>query len=88
MDVQGKRYYVVWLLLGQSKQPTGKARKNDESPKNVSYYQKQMEFTIFRNTKVLGRRRIRSTAFIRRKESSKFLIGDVEFRGFYYQRLI
>lgn len=81
MDVQGKRYYVVYFLFSQSKQPTSSARKNEESPKNVSYCQKQTEFAIFRNTKVWGRRRIHSTAFICRKESSKFSIGEVEFEG-------
>jgi len=80
-DVQGEGYYVVCPLLGQSKQPTSSARKNDESPKDVSYCQKQTEFTIFRNTKVWGRRRIHSTAFICRKESSKFSVGEVEFEG-------
>lgn len=81
MDVQGKRYYVIYFLFSQSKQPTSSARKNEESPKNVSYCQKQTEFAIFRNTKVWGRRRIHSTAFICRKESSKFSIGEVEFEG-------
>lgn len=79
--VQGNGHYVVHSLLGQSKQPTSSARKNEESPKNVSYYQKQTEFAIFRNTKVWGRRRIHSTAFICRKESSKFSVGEVGFEG-------
>jgi retron-type reverse transcriptase len=80
-DVQGKGYYVVYSLFSQSKQPTSSARKNEGSPKNVSYCPKQMEFAIFRNTKVWGRRRIHSTAFISRKESSKFSVGEVEFEG-------
>jgi hypothetical protein len=79
-DVQGVRYYVVCLSLSQSKQPTSSTSKNEESPKSV-FYQKQTEFGISRNTKVLGRRRIHSTAFICRKGSSKFSVGEVEFEG-------
>ena len=80
-DVQGVRYYVVYLSLSQSKQPTNSVRKSDESPKGITYCWKQTEFGISRNTKVWGRRRIHSTAFICRKESSKFSIGEVEFEG-------
>jgi hypothetical protein len=79
-DVQGVRYYVVCLSLSQSKQPTSSTSKNEESPKSV-FYQKQTEFGISRNTKVLGRRRIHSTAFICRKGSNKFSVGEVEFEG-------
>lgn len=79
-DVRGVRYYVVCLSLSQSKQPTNSVSENEESPKSV-YTRKQTEFAISRNTKVWGRRRIHSTAFICRKESSKFSIGEVEFEG-------
>ena len=79
--MQGVRYYVVYLSLSQSKQPTNSVRKSDESPKGITYCRKQTEFGISRNTKVWGRRRIHSTAFICRKESSKFSIGEVEFEG-------
>jgi hypothetical protein len=79
-DVRGVRYYVVYLSLSQSKQPTNSVSENEESPKSV-YARKQTEFAISRNTKVWGRRRIHSTAFICRKESSKFSIGEVEFEG-------
>jgi len=79
-DVQGVRYYVVCLSLSQSKQPTNSVRKNGGNPKSV-FYREQTEFAISRNTKVWGRRRIHSTAFICRKGSSKFSIGEVEFEG-------
>jgi len=79
-DVQGVRYYVVCLSLSQLKQPTSSASKNEENPKSV-FYRKQTEFGISRNTKVWGRRRIHSTAFICRKGSSKFSVGEVEFEG-------
>lgn len=84
-------YYVVCPSISQLTQPASSTKKNEESPKNVPH-QKQTEFAISRNTKVWGRRRAHSTVFTRivficsttvkyRKGSSKFYIGDVEFRG-------
>lgn len=80
-DVRGKRYYVVCLLLSQSKQPISSANKNGESPKGIFHSRKHAEFATSRKTKVWGIRRIHSTAFICRKGSSKFSIGEVEFKG-------
>lgn len=81
-DVQGVRHYVVCLSLSQSTQPTSGASKNEENPKSITFIcREQTEFGISRNTKVWGRRRIHSTAFICRKGSSKFSVGEVEFEG-------
>lgn len=79
-NVQGAQNYVVFSALNQSKQPTSSSRVIGEGPKGKQF-QKRLEFGISRNTKVWGRRRIHSTAFICGKESSKFMIGDTWFEG-------
>jgi group II intron reverse transcriptase/maturase len=79
-NVQGARNYVVFFVLNQSKQPARRSRIIEGDPKGIQV-QKRPEFGISRNTKVWGRRRIHSTAFICRKESSKFMIGDTWFEG-------
>lgn len=79
--VLGVRHYVVCLSFNQSKQSTRDTSKNEENPKGIKNCQKRTEFGISRNTKVLGRRRVHSTAFICGKEPSGFTIGNVEFEG-------
>ena len=79
-NVQGAENYVVLSVLNQSKQPARSSRIIEEDPKGIQC-QKRAEFGISRNTKVWGRRRIHSTAFICRKESSKFMIDDTWFEG-------
>ena len=79
-DMQGAGNYVVSPVLNQSKQPTRSSRVIEEGPKGIRY-QKRSEFGISRNTKVWGRRRIHSTAFICGKGSSKFMFGDAWFEG-------
>ena len=79
-NMQGAENYVVFSVLNQSKQPARSSRLIGEGPKGI-HYQKRSEFGISRNTKVWGRRRIHSTAFICGKGSSKFMIGDTWFEG-------
>lgn len=79
-NMQGVKNYVVFFILNQSKQPARSSRLIGEGPKGI-HSQKRPEFGISRNAKVLGRRRIHSTAFICGKESSKFMIGDTWFEG-------
>jgi group II intron reverse transcriptase/maturase len=79
-NVQRAKNYVVFSALNQLKQPTSSSRVIGEGPKGKQF-QKRSEFGISRNTKVWGRRRIHSTAFICGKESSKFMIGDTWFEG-------
>lgn len=81
LDVRGVRYYVIYHILSQSKQPTRSTSINRESPTSIIYCQKRMEFGISRNTKVWGRRRIHNTTFICGKGSSRFSVGNVEFKG-------
>lgn len=78
--MRGVDNYVVLSILNQSKQPARSSRVIEEGPKGIPC-QKRSEFGISRNTKVWGRRRIHSTTFICRKESSKFMIGDTWFEG-------
>nr|QUS63591.1 hypothetical protein [Haslea silbo] len=80
-NMQGAKNYVVFFVLNQSKQPARSSRLIGEGPKGIHHCQKRSEFGISRNTKVWGRRRIHSTAFICGKESSKFMIGDTWFEG-------
>lgn len=81
-DVQGVRHYIVCLTLSQSKQPASSSSKSEGGPKSITFIcREQTEFGISRHTKVLGKRRVHSTAFICRKEPSKFSVGDVEFEG-------
>lgn len=80
-DVRGVRYYVVYPILSQSKQPTRSTSKNGENPKSIINCQKRAEFGISRRVKALGRRRIHSTTVICRKGSSRFTIGGAEFEG-------
>ena len=80
-NMQGAKNYVVFFVLNQSKQPARSSRLIGEGPKGIHHCQKRSEFGISRNTKVWGRRRIHSTAFICRKESSKFMVGDTWFEG-------
>ena len=79
-NMRGSKKCVVFFVLNQSKQPARSSRVIGEDPKGI-YCQKRSEFGISRNTKVWGRRRIHSTAFICGKESSKFMIGDTWFEG-------
>jgi len=79
-NMQGAENYVVFFVLNQSKQPARSSRVVGEGPKGI-HFQKRSEFGISRNTKVWGRRRIHSTAFICEKGSSKFMIGDAWFEG-------
>jgi group II intron reverse transcriptase/maturase len=79
-NMWGARNYVVFLVPNQSKQPARSSRVIGEDPKGI-HCQKRSEFGISRNTKVWGRRRIHSTAFICGKESSKFKIGNTWFEG-------
>ena len=78
-NVQGTENCVVFFVLNQSKQPTRSSRV-EEGPKGI-HCQERTEFGISRNTKVWGRRRVHSTAFICGKEPSKFMIGDNWFEG-------
>jgi hypothetical protein len=81
-NVQGVRHYIVCFSLSQSTQPTSSSSKNDGDPKSItSICRERTEFGISRHTKVLGKRRVHSTAFICRKGSNKFSVGDVEFEG-------
>lgn len=79
-NMQGAKNYVVFFVLNQLKQPARSSRVIGEGPKGI-HCQTRSEFGISRNTKVWGRRRIHSTAFICGKESSKFMIGDTWFEG-------
>lgn len=79
-NMRGAKNYVVFFVLNQSKQPDRSSIVIGEGPKGI-HSQKRLEFGISRNTKVWGRRRIHSTAFICGKESSKFMIGDTWFEG-------
>ena len=81
LDVRGVRYYIIYHILSQSKQPTRSTSINRESPTSIIYCQERMEFGISRSTNVQGRRRIHSTVFIYGKGSSRFSVGNVEFKG-------
>lgn len=66
---QGIISYVVDIVLIRSKLPTSIGRHTCEGPK-VTIRRKTTKLGISRNTKVMGRRRIHSTAYICRKGSS------------------
>lgn len=60
-DVQGANSYVVVLALSQPKQPSISYTERSGGPKSRMRLT-DVEFGIFRNTKVWGRRRIHSTS--------------------------
>lgn len=78
----GVAIYVVITTLIRSKLPTFIKSYTCESPK-VFNRQETLELGISRHTKVLGRRRIHSTAFICGKESSFTSSLEHELSGSY-----
>ena len=81
LNVWGIRYYVVYLMRGQSKQPADNFSYNGEKPKSITNRQNLLEFGISRNMKMWGRRRTRSTTIICGKGSSRFMINKFKFEG-------
>lgn len=82
MNQWGVIAYVVAFILIRSKLPTSIRSYTCESPK-VIYRQETKELGISRNTKVWGRRRIHSTAFICRKGFSHISSPEFELLGSY-----
>lgn len=84
---QGVINYVVLNTQSQPKLPANSIRLTDESPKCITR-RVWMELGISRNMKMLGRRRIHSTAFIGGKESSVNLDKKTWFEGQDFSYLI
>jgi hypothetical protein len=78
LNAQSKKGYVISFLLNQLKQQTSNSRAVKENPKNIKS-RKHSKFGIFREIKILEKRRIHITSYIGRKGSNKFKVKKVWF---------
>lgn len=78
LNAQSKKDYVISFLLDQLKQQTSSSRWAKENPENIKIW-KQSKFGIFREIKILEKRRIHITSYIRGKGSNKFEVKKAWF---------